>query len=132
MPPKFVIWEEKVCTTCHLNLPRSAYYTQRRHQYGRCKSCENKRLAKYRAEKKRADSKLTGEKRCEACLEIVPMRRIADYGICRGRVCIPCHRIQLRHREPNVAVIREDGKCRLCATYGKSDNCMLPAPQSVV
>src|SRR5277367_1838926 len=83
--PKIVIWEEKVCTTCHLNLPRSAYYTQRRHQYGRCKSCENKRLAKYRVEKRRADSELHGEKRCEACQESVPMRRIADYGICRGR-----------------------------------------------
>src|SRR5277367_3194273 len=127
MPPKFVICEEKVCTTCHLTLPRSAYYTQRRHQYGRCKSCENKRLAKYRAEKKLADNDLQGEKRCEACQKIVPMKQIADYGICRGRVCIPCHRRQLRHKEPHLAVIR-DGKCRLCAIYGKSDNCTIPSP----
>src|SRR5277367_2135513 len=111
MPPKFVICEEKVCTTCHLTLPRSAYYTQRRHQYGRCKSCENKRLAKYRAEKKLADNDLQGEKRCEACQKIVPMKQIADYGICRV-VCV-FHTIEdncaiRSHTLPSLEMVNAD------------------------
>src|SRR5277367_5213217 len=104
------LWE-KECATCHLILSRSAFYTHSRNYYAHCKSCENKRLGKYRAEKKRAASELTGEKMCEACFKFVPMKRIADTGICRGRVCKLCHIIQLHHKDPHIAVIVH-GKCR--------------------
>src|SRR5277367_601007 len=115
----------KECGTCNKTLPRSAYYTHTRNKYAHCKSCENKRLAKYRADKKRADSQLVGEKLCEACYKIVPMKRIADTGICKGRVCKACHIIQLHHKDPHMAVINKDGKCERCSTYGKSDNCII-------
>src|SRR5277367_477562 len=117
MKPMIGLWE-KECATCHKTLPCSAYYMHVRNKYAQCKSCENKRLAKYRAAKKLADSELVGEKECEACHKIVPMKRIADTGICKGRVCKACQIIQIHHKDPDIAVII-NGKCERCDTYGK-------------
>ena len=115
----------RVCLTCKRNLPRSAYCTDARHKYPHCKSCENKRLALYRAKKVNEQQELTGHfKECEACHKFIQSTRFATTGIAATLVCRPCAKLILHHREPHTMDTLPNGECWKCATYGKSDNCI--------
>jgi len=115
----------KECVTCKKMLPRSAYYTDTRHNYPHCRECERKRLAKYRA-KKAEEYAAAGAtlKECRACYAQFPVSNMAKSGMCAGLICVPCNKLLKNCKDPHKAVL-VNGQCYLCATYGKSDNCTL-------
>src|SRR6266853_735041 len=115
----------KTCWTCKKALPLSEFFGYGKHAYN-CRPCESARLKKRHQEtkeKKKQEADLGKIVSCRACSKDVNFAYLAKTGMLANLVCLPCKRKHDQHKKPHTAEM-ENGVCRRCLVYGKSDNCI--------
>ena len=117
----------KTCWACKLALPLASFYSGGigKNAYN-CRSCESARHKKRNLEnkeKKKLEAAMGKIVECRACHKDVNYANLAKTGMLANLVCLSCKRKHDQHKKPHNAEI-ENGVCRRCAVYGKSDNCI--------